>query len=37
MRNQGYYNKEYYKAYKKYNDTVKNSDLANPPSITKHL
>ena len=37
LRNQADYNKEYFKAYKKYNDAVNNSDPANPPSITKPL
>lgn len=37
LRNQADYNKEYFKAYKKYNDAVENSDPSNPVSISKPL
>lgn len=35
LRNQADYNKEYFKAYKKYNDAVENSDPSNPVTVNK--
>ena len=37
LRNQADYNKEYFKAYKKYNDAVENSDPSNPVTVNKPL
>ena len=37
LRNQADYNKEYFKAYKKYNDAVENSDPSNPVTVSKPL